>query len=58
MKTQLEHYETARRKTAARTHAFNEMLQSPNRPTKAELEKLRQKRPALWNAYQDANPPA
>jgi hypothetical protein len=57
MKTQLEHYETARRKIAARAHAFNEMLQSPNRPTQEELEKLRAKRPGLWNAYRDANPP-
>lgn len=53
--TQLELAEGARRKTANRAHAINDMMHDDNRPTRAELAKLREKRPELWNAFPESS---
>lgn len=51
MPSQLQLAESARRRTARRAHALNDMMWHPNRPTKAELAKLRAKYPQRWNAF-------
>lgn len=52
--TQYQLAESARRAAARRAHALNEMMQDPNRPTLAELAKLRASRPELWNAFPES----
>ena len=51
-KTQMEIYEEARKKIALQDAHFMEMINDKCNPlTRADLEKLIQKRPALWAKY-------
>ena len=53
--TQLDLAESARRRVANKAKAIMGLMESPDRPTKEELKKLRSKRPSLWNSFPENN---
>jgi len=52
--TQLDLAESGRRRAARAAHALAFMIDSPQRPTRAELARLREKRPAVWNRFPES----
>lgn len=49
--TQLELCESGRRRVASKMEGMSFLLRPENRPTPEELQRLRAKRPHLWNGF-------
>lgn len=53
MKTQKQLAESARRRAARKAQGISDILATGHGPTADELERLRKKRPGLWNGFPD-----